>query len=92
MDRTTSNDAIHDDKLSVPVNKSHHNLATFRGHVTAFIDLNTMAIQKGIGNSFQIYLACLSKNNRECVDAFSSRSQDSSDHKWPEIGLWGKED
>lgn len=87
MDRTTSNDAIHDDKLSVPVNKSQHNLATFKGHVTAFIDLNTMAVKKGIGNSFKIYLACLSKNNRECVDAFSTRSQDSWDHKWPEIGL-----
>lgn len=87
MDRTTSNDAIHEDKLSVPVDKSHKNLATFKSHVAAFIDLKTMAIQKGTGNSFKIYLACLSKNNRECVHAFSTRSQDSWDHKWPEIGL-----
>lgn len=92
MDRTTSNDSIHDYKFSVPVNKSHYNLATFKGHVTAFMDLNTMAVQKGTGNSFKIYLACPSKNNRECVDAFPIRSQDSSDHKWPEIGLWGKDD
>ena len=70
MDRTTSNDAIHDNKLSVPVDKSHHNLATFKGPITAFIDLKTMAIQKGIGNGFKIYLACLVKNNREFVDAF----------------------
>jgi len=92
MDRTTSNDAIHDDKWSVPVNKSRHNLATFKGHVTAFTDLKTMAVQKGIENSFKNYLVCLSESDRECVDAFSIQSQDSWDHKWPEICLWGKDD
>lgn len=61
----------------VTVNKSHENLTKFKGPVTAFIDLKTIAVQKGIGSSLEIYLARISKNNRDIVNAFSIQSQDS---------------
>ena len=61
----------------------HKDLNEFKSHVISFTDIKTVAVQKGIEQSFDINIAHVSKNSNGGVDVYSIRTQDCWSHKRP---------
>ena len=57
----------------------HKDRNEFKSHVIS------SAVRKGIGQSFDLNIARVSKNSKGGVDVYSIRTQDSWGHEWPQI-------
>ena len=82
---SVSSQAIHKEKVNVPINDSHKDLHDFKKHVAVFTDLRQIALAKGLGQNPEVTVARVKKNDNGGVDVFSIRTQDAWKHELPTI-------